>query len=454
MNVVLNDIYIKDFVTPDDMKALSGKLADAHEKIVRKNGAGNDFIGWRDLPVEYDKDEFNRIKHTAKRIITNSDVLLVIGIGGSYLGARAAQDFLCSPNYNCTKKKTPDVYFIGCSLSSDELYDAMQLCEGKDVSVIVISKSGTTTEPALAFRVIRQMMEAKYRKDELRERIVVTTDKAHGMLRALAAREGYDTFVVPDDIGGRFSVLTAVGLLPIACMGVDIDAIMAGAQRARDEYLGDGMDCAPYRYAVLRHAMYAKGRNTELLCSYENAFRYMCEWWKQLFGESEGKQHKGIFPASVIFTTDLHSMGQYIQDGERHIFETVVFQKSAKNIVKVPFDSEDPDGLNFIAGVPFTEVNKKAFLGTVIAHSDGGVPNIVIEYEKRDEATFGELVYFFELACAASAYMLGVNPFDQPGVEQYKKNMFALLGKPGYEKLSAELNARVNKLNNIQEEKQ
>ena len=446
LKLKLNLDYIENFVSPSDLASFDDRLNAAYTALLDGSGKGNDFIGWRDLPINYDKDEFARIKLAAEKIKKNSDVLLVIGIGGSYLGARAAIEFLKSPFYNNMKKDTPDVYFLGCSISSDELYEVMQLCEGRDVSVNVISKSGTTTEPAIAFRIIRGMMEKKYSKDELKERIFITTDKCRGTLKSFADREGYETFVVPDDVGGRFSVLTAVGLLPIAVCGIDIDKIMLGAQNARADYLEKGTSSDACKYAAVRNALYQSGKKIELLCSYESAFRYMTEWWKQLYGESEGKDGLGIFPASVVFTTDLHSMGQYIQDGERTLFETVVMQNGAKNAVNVPFDEENLDGLNFIAEMPVTEVNKKAFLGTLLAHNDGGVPNIVIEYETRDEETFGEMVYFFEFACGISAYILDVNPFNQPGVEAYKKNMFALLGKPGYEELGKELRSRIENI--------
>jgi glucose-6-phosphate isomerase len=372
-------------------------------------------------------------------------VLLVIGIGGSYLGARAAIEFLKSPYYNSMKKDTPDIYFIGNSFSTDDLEDVISLCEGREVAVNVISKSGTTTESSVAFRFIRKMMEEKYTNHQLKDRIFVTTDRQRGALKAFADREGYETFVIPDDIGGRFSVLTAVGLLPIAVSGADIDALLAGAAKAKKAFAADINNDA-YNYAVLRNIFYSKGKYNEILCSYEPALRYITEWWKQLFGESEGKDGKGIFPVSMIFSTDLHSLGQYIQDGRRNMFETVLRQKNSNNHMYIPRNAVDIDGLNFFSGQTLESINEKAFLGTMLAHVDGGVPNVVIEYERRDEENLGELIYFFSLACAASGYMLGVNPFNQPGVEDYKRNMFALLGKPGFEELNKTLNEKLNEV--------
>ena len=375
----------------------------------------------------------------------NTDVFIVIGIGGSYLGARAAIEFLKSPNYNLLCKDTPQIFFTGNSISSNALSELVEICEGKDVSINMISKSGTTTEPAIAFRVLREMLEKKYGKEGAKERIFCTTDKAKGTLKELATKEGYETFVVPDDVGGRFSVLTAVGLLPIAVAGCDIDALMAGARKAQNDFDNDDLftnDC--YKYAALRNILYRKGYQTELLVAYEPAFTMMNEWFKQLFGESEGKDNKGIFPASVVFSTDLHSMGQYIQEGRRTLFETVVqFGKVAREIT-LDTDPENVDGLNFLSGKTMDFVNKKAFQGTVLAHNDGGVPNMVLDVEEMTETELGYLIYFFEKACAISGYLLGVNPFNQPGVESYKKNMFALLGKPGYEDQKAELEARLN----------
>ncbi|HBL85310.1 MAG: glucose-6-phosphate isomerase [Clostridiales bacterium GWF2_38_85] len=446
MKVTVNEKYLKGFIKESDLTPLHSLLETAHDKIMSMNGEGSDFLGWRDSIIKQDIEKYNRIKAAADKIKRNSDVLIVIGIGGSYLGARAIIELLKSPLYNSMKKNTPDIYFAGNSLSSDELNDILKICEGRDVAVNVISKSGTTTEPAVAFRIIRKMMEAKYSKAELIDRIFITTDKARGTLKKFADNEGYETFIVPDDIGGRFSVLIAVGLLPIAVSGIDIDKLIAGAASAREQYFKDGLKNTAYRYALLRTALYRKNKKIELLCSYRPSFRYMAEWWKQLFGESEGKQGNGIFPASVVFTTDLHSMGQYIQDGERTIFETVVMQKNSVNPISIPFDAENIDGLNFVSDMPLDNVNNFAFLGTIMAHTDGGVPNIVIEYDNCDEETVGELIYFFFLSCAASAYMLGVNPFDQPGVEAYKKNMFALMGKSGYEKLGEELKNKITEL--------
>ena len=416
----------------------------AQDTLHSKSGAGNDFLGWVDLPVNYDKEEFARIKAAAEKIKKDTDVFIVIGIGGSYLGARAAIEFLTSQNYNLTCKDTPQIFFTGNSISSSALAEIMELCEGKDVSVNMISKSGTTTEPAIAFRVFRELLEKKYGKEGARERIFCTTDKARGTLKELATKEGYETFVVPDDVGGRFSVLTAVGLLPIAVAGADIDALMAGAAKAESDFDNSDLmtnDC--YKYAALRNILYRKGKSTEILVSYEPAFALMNEWFKQLYGESEGKDNKGLFPASVIFSTDLHSMGQYIQDGRRNLFETVVLFDKCKREITLGTDPENVDGLNFLSGKTMDFVNKKAFEGTVLAHTDGGVPNIVLNVEEMTETELGYLIYFFEKACAISGYLLGVNPFDQPGVESYKKNMFALLGKPGYEAQKAELEARL-----------
>ena len=441
----LIDDCAKQFITADDLRAAREALIDADMKIKTKTGEGANFLGWYDLPETYDVEEVERIKNAAERIKKQSDVLLVIGIGGSYLGARAAIEFLKSTYYNSMKKDTPDIYFVGNSFSTDDLEDVISLCEGREVAVNVISKSGTTTESSVAFRFIRKMMEEKYTNHQLKDRIFVTTDRQRGALKAFADREGYETFVIPDDIGGRFSVLTAVGLLPIAVSGADIDALLAGAAKAKKAFAADINNDA-YNYAVLRNIFYSTGKYNEILCSYEPALRYITEWWKQLFGESEGKDGKGIFPVSMIFSTDLHSLGQYIQDGRRNMFETVLRQKNSNNHMYIPRNAVDIDGLNFLSGQTLESINEKAFLGTMLAHVDGGVPNVVIEYERRDEENLGELIYFFSLACAASGYMLGVNPFNQPGVEDYKRNMFALLGKPGFEELNKTLNEKLNEV--------
>lgn len=440
----LNTKYLESFIAPHEMEAAKAQAELAAKILEDKSGAGNDFLGWTDLPVNYDKDEFARIKAAAKKIQQNSDILIVIGIGGSYLGARAAIELMKSPLYNNLKKDTPDIYYVGNNISPTYLNEIVSLCEGKDFSVNVISKSGTTTEPALAFRVFREMIEKKYGKEGAKERIFATTDKARGTLKELSDKEGYETFVIADDIGGRYSVLTAVGLLPIAVAGCDIDAVMAGAAQAMNDLKADfdNNDC--YKYAAIRNILYRKGKSVEILVAYDPAFAMMAEWFKQLFGESEGKDGKGIFPASAIFSTDLHSMGQYIQDGRRMLFETVVRQTECGCELKIPFDESNVDKLNYIAGESLFDVNEKAFLGTLYAHRDGGVPSLVVEYGRRDEESFGALVYFFCLACAASAYILGVNPFNQPGVEAYKKNMFALLGKEGYEKEREALMAKIN----------
>ena len=444
MAIRFDEKFAKPFLRENDLEGLKAQVKVAHEQLNNKTGLGNDFLGWVDLPVNYDKQEFTRIKKAAEKIISDTDVLIVIGIGGSYLGARAAIEFLKSPYYNNLNKKTPDIYFAGNSISGSALSDVLALCEGKRVSVNIISKSGTTTEPAVAFRVFRKYLEEKYGEEEAAKRIYCTTDKARGTLKQLADAKGYECFVIPDDVGGRFSVLTAVGLLPIAVCGADIDALMAGAAKAVEKYNVcdiEKNDC--YRYAALRNALYRKGKAIELLVSYEPRFTMMSEWFKQLYGESEGKDGKGIFPASVIFSTDLHSMGQYVQDGSRILFETVVNIGNTGSDVIIEKEENDGDGLNFLANKPLSFVNSKAFEGTILAHTDGGVPNLVINLDAADEENLGELIYFFEKACAISGYMLGVNPFDQPGVESYKKNMFALLGKPGYEDMKKELEARL-----------
>lgn len=446
MSVTLKDQYLSEFINPQELLAVAPQVKAAHEALHNRTGLGNDFLGWLTLPTEYDKEEFARIKAAAEKIKSDTDIFLVIGIGGSYLGARAAIEFLKSPNYNALKKDTPDIYFVGNGISSTYLSEILSLCEGKNVSINMISKSGTTTEPAIAFRVFREFLENKYGKEEAKGRIYCTTDKARGTLKALATREGYETFVVPDDVGGRYSVLTAVGLLPIAVAGADIDALMQGAQQAQQQFDNADLftnDC--YKYAALRNILYRKGKEIEILVSYEPAFTMMCEWWKQLYGESEGKDGKGLFPASVTFSADLHSMGQYIQQGRRSLFETVVLIDKPKHEVLIGNDPENVDGLNFLEGKSMAFINRKAFEGTVLAHSDGGVPNIVLNLPDFSEASLGALIYFFEKACAISGYMLGVNPFDQPGVESYKKNMFALLGKPGYETEKDKLEARLAK---------
>ena len=446
MSLKLECGYLSNFIRDDEYSAIQNNVNAAHELLASRKGPGNDFLGWINLPTDYDKEEFARIKEAAERIKKNTDVFIVIGIGGSYLGARAAIEFLKSDNYNALKKDTPDIYFTGNSISSTALAELVELCEGKDISINMISKSGTTTEPAIAFRVFRDIIEKKYGKEEAKKRIFCTTDKAKGTLKHLADEEGYETFVVPDDVGGRFSVLTAVGLLPIAVAGADIDALMAGARKGQEMYDCPDIeknDC--YKYAAIRNILYAKGKTMEISVSYEPCYTMMNEWWKQLYGESEGKDQRGLFPASVIFSTDLPSLGQYIQDGRRQMFETVVLFEKPKREVVIGNDPTDVDGLNFLEGKSMAYVNRKAFEGTVLAHNDGGVPNVVINCADFSEETLGQLIYFFEKACAISGYMLGVNPFNQPGVESYKKNMFALLGKPGYEGEKAALEARLSK---------
>lgn len=404
----------------------------AFDTLVNGTGAGNDFIGWVNLPEEYDREEFARIEAAAKKIQQSSKALVVIGIGGSYLGARAVIELLKSPNYNALPKNTPDVYFVGNGISAEALQDVITMLGDRDFSVNVISKSGTTTEPAIAFRIFKEMLEKKYGKAGAKERIFATTDRARGALKTLATQEGYETFVVPDNVGGRYSVLTAVGLLPIAVTGIDIRMLMQGAADERKLTLSEGVNSAAAQYAMLRQHYYAEGKKVEILAAYEPAFRFMSEWWKQLYGESEGKDGVGIFPASVDLTPDLHSMGQYIQDGVRMLQETVVFFDKARAGVKVPSDEADLDGLNYLAGRDMTYINEKAMEATRAAHIDGGVPVTVIRLPENCEQAVGALIYFFEFACGVSGYMSGVNPFNQPGVEAYKKNMFHLLGKPGY----------------------
>ena len=444
MAIKLNTHYLESFIKPHEYEEIAPQIRYADRILRKKTGPGNQFLGWVDLPKNYDKEEFARIEACAEKIKKSCQVLVVIGIGGSYLGARAVIEFLRSRHYNLFEKKTPNIYFAGNSISADALTDLLALCEGKDICVNVISKSGTTTEPAVAFRVFRNLLEKKYGKEGARERIFVTTDRERGTLKQFSTEAGYETFVVPDDIGGRFSVLTAVGLLPIAVAGIDIRQLMEGAAAAMENYTSPDLtenDC--YLYAAIRNILLRKGKFIEILAGYEPFALIFNEWWKQLYGESEGKNGKGIYPASVIFSTDLHSLGQYIQDGNRILFETVLNIADTKKTFTIPDDPANIDGLNFLSGMDLDEVKRTATLATVLAHVDGGVPNIVIDLNERSEYTLGELIYFFELACAISGYVLGVNPFDQPGVESYKKNMFALLGKPGYESLREELNERL-----------
>ncbi len=445
MALKLNLNYVGKYADKEKFDSMRSEVSAAHKMLTEGTGLGSDFLGWLDLPVNFDKDEFRRIKESAEKIKKDSEVLVVLGIGGSYLGARAVIEFIKSNNYNLLKKDTPDIYFGGNTISSSAVAELMQLIDGRDFSINVISKSGTTTEPAIAFRIFKEILEKKYGKEEAAKRIYVTTDRQKGALKALADAEGYETFVVPDDVGGRYSVLTAVGLLPIAVAGIDIDALMQGAADAREAYASDDLDnndC--YRYAAVRNMLYRDGKAIEMLAAYEPSMTLWCEWFKQLFGESEGKDGKGLFPASAIFSTDLHSLGQYIQQGERCLFETVLWVKEPKTDVEIGFEEANGDGLNFVAGKTVHYVNRKAFEGTVLAHTDGDVPNIILELDKQDEYNLGYMIYFFEKACGLSGYLLGVNPFDQPGVESYKKNMFALLGKPGYEAAKAALEARLN----------
>ena len=435
------------FISDDEVVAMKKIAEDAKEVLVNKSGAGNDFLGWIDLPVDYDKDEFARIKAAAKKIQSDSEVLVVIGIGGSYLGARAAIDFLRHGFYNNVSKeirKTPEIYYAGNSISPAYLKGLLDVVGDRDFSVNIISKSGTTTEPAIAFRIFKEKLEKKYGKEEAAKRIYATTDKAKGALKNLATEEGYESFVVPDDVGGRFSVLTAVGLLPIAVSGADIDKLMEGAASGREKALNNTFeDNDAVKYAAIRNILLRKGKSFEITANYEPSLHYFGEWWKQLYGESEGKDQKGIFPAAVDLTTDLHSMGQFIQDGSRLMFETVVnIEKTDADIV-IQEEADDLDGLNYLAGKDMDFVNKSAMNGTILAHTDGNVPNLMVNVPEQNEFYLGELFYMYEFACGVSGYILGVNPFNQPGVESYKKNMFALLGKPGYEDMTAELQKRL-----------
>lgn len=428
----------KSFVTENEVKYMGKIATDAKELLVSREGAGNDFLGWIDLPVDYDKEEFARIKKAAEKIQSDSEVLLVVGIGGSYLGARAAIEFLRHSFYNVVSKeirKTPEIYFVGNSISSTYMKHLIDVIRDRDFSINMISKSGTTTEPAIAFRVFKEILEKKYGKEDAAKRIYATTDKARGALKNLATEEGYETFVVPDDVGGRFSVLTAVGLLPIAVSGADIDKLMEGAASGRKMALETPFEeNDALKYAAVRNILHRKGKSIEVLANYEPSLHYVSEWWKQLYGESEGKDQKGIFPASVDLTTDLHSMGQFIQDGSRIMYETVLNVETSSEEIVLKEEPVDLDGLNYLAGKTVDFVNKSAMNGTILAHTDGNVPNLMVNIPEQNEFYLGQLFYFFEFACGVSGYILGVNPFDQPGVESYKKNMFALLGKPGFEK--------------------
>ncbi|WP_410982684.1 glucose-6-phosphate isomerase [Bacillus cereus] len=445
MTISFDYSNVLSFMQQNEVDYLSRFVKVAHNMLHEKKGPGADFLGWVDLPHQYDKEEFSRIKKAAERIRSNSDALVVIGIGGSYLGARAAIEAL-SHTFHNQMNGTTQVYFAGQNISSTYVSHLLDLLEGKDISINVISKSGTTTEPAIAFRIFRDYMEKKYGKEEARKRIYATTDRAQGALKKLAEEEGYETFVIPDDVGGRYSVLTAVGLLPIAVAGLNIDQMMEGAAAAARKYNNSDLSTnESYQYAAVRNALYRKGKSIELLVNYEPSLHYVSEWWKQLFGESEGKDQKGLFPASVDFTTDLHSMGQYVQEGRRDLIETVLQVKKPRIELTVQKDSANLDGLNFLSGKTMDEINKKAFQGTVLAHVDGGVPNMVVELDEINAFTFGEMVYFFEKACGISGLLLGVNPFNQPGVEAYKKNMFALLGKPGFEAEKSKLMKRLSK---------
>lgn len=435
------------FIAEQEVEQMKASVLCAKETLLNKSGAGNDFLGWIDLPINYDQEEFKRIKQASEKIKSDSDVLLVIGIGGSYLGARAAIEFLRHSFYNmldAETRKTPQIYFVGNNISSKYIKDLQDLLKGKDFSINMISKSGTTTEPAIAFRVFKEMLIEKYGREEANRRIYATTDKARGALKQLADQEGYDSFVVPDDVGGRFSVLTAVGLLPIAVSGADIDQLMAGAAYGRKRVLETPYEENPaLLYAAIRNILLRKGKQVEIMANYEPSLHYVSEWWKQLYGESEGKDQKGILPASVDLTTDLHSMGQFIQDGARIMFETVLNVAASPAEILLKEEEVDTDGMNYLAGKSVDFVNKNAMNGTILAHTDGQVPNLLINIPEQNEHCLGQLFYFLEFACGVSGYLLGVNPFDQPGVESYKKNMFALLGKPGFEKEREELLKRL-----------
>ena len=442
MAVSFNGKHLAKFIRPEEYEAIYPQVELAHNQLESKTGAGNDFLGWLDLPVTYDKEEFARIKEAAQKIRSDSDVLLVAGIGGSYLGARAVVEAVKGLYHNEVDGGLK-IYFCGNTISPTALNDIIKLTKGKRFSINVISKSGTTTETALAFRVLRKLLEDSVGAEEANKRIYATTDRAKGTLKQLATEQGWPTFVVPDDVGGRYSVLTAVGLLPIACAGIDIDELMQGAVDGREKFGKLSPDNDAYRYAMTRNILYRKGKSVETLACFEPDFTMMNEWYKQLFGESEGKDDKGIFPSAATFSTDLHSLGQFIQDGSKLMFETVMHIKTPKSDLFLEPDKDNLDGLNFLTNQNMSVVNEKAYQGTILAHTEGGVPNIVIDVDKLDEENLGEMIYFFEKACAISGYMLGVNPFNQPGVESYKKNMFALLGKPGYESQKAELEAKL-----------
>lgn len=443
MTLRLNDKYLKKFIAKHEYDCMVPMVSLADKMLREKTGAGNKFLGWMDLPENYDKEEFARIKAAAKKIQNDCDAFIVIGIGGSYLGTKAIIEFLSAINYSEAKANTPSIYYAGCNISAAYLNELLSICEHKNVCINVISKSGTTTEPAVAFRILKAFLEKKYGVEEARKRIYVTTDRERGTLKSFATKQGYETFVIPDDIGGRFSVLTAVGLLPVAVAGVDIDSLMEGANAARVAYSNpDLYQNDAYKYAAIRNILYRKGKHLEILVGYEPFTTTLQEWWKQLYGESEGKDGKGIFPSSLIFSTDLHSLGQYIQQGEKMLFETVLSVNDTKSSFTIPYDEENIDGLNFLAGRDINELKKTAMRATQLAHIDGDVPNVHIEIEERNAYCLGYLIYFFELACAMSGYLLGVNPFDQPGVEEYKNNMFAMLGKPGYEELRKKLEER------------
>lgn len=449
INISLDYSKCIPYVNQEEIDYLGEMIKTAHNLLHSKKGPGNEYTGWLDLPVNYDKEEFSRIKTAAKKIREQAEAFVIIGIGGSYLGAKAGMEMLTHSFYNIlgkSQRKGPEIYFAGNNISSTYMQDLLDVLDGKDFSINVISKSGTTTEPAIAFRILRDLLEKRYGKDGAKKRIYATTDKSKGALKKLSDEEGYETFVVPDDVGGRYSVLTAVGLLPLAVGGLDIDAMMQGAQWAYKQYESDELSSNQcYQYAAVRNALYRKGKTIEIMVNYEPGLHYFSEWWKQLYGESEGKDQKGIYPAAVDFTTDLHSMGQYMQDGMRSIFETVINVEAPKKELIIENDKDNVDGLNFLAGNTVSYVNKKAFEGTLLAHNDGGVPVMILSVPALNEYHFGTMVYFFEKACAVSGYLLGVNPFNQPGVEEYKKNMFALLGKPGFEKEKEILEKRLGR---------